>query len=62
VLAGGETAMLVTLLIPISGLLLGWAVLDERLPWTVLTGMAAILAGLILIDGRLFARHRLSKG
>lgn len=58
--AGGNNAMLVTFLIPVSAILLGVGLLGEAmLPQHVL-GMAAIFLGLALIDGRLF--HRRSPG
>ena len=43
---------LVTLLVPASALLLGALVFGERLDWNELLGMAVILAGLVVIDGR----------
>lgn len=51
---GAVNAAVVTLLVPISALLLGAAMLGERLAPSSLAGMAVILAGLVLIDGRLF--------
>ena len=49
---------LVTLLIPFSAILLGAAVLGERLEPHHLGGMALILAGLVVTDGRLLRRAR----
>jgi drug/metabolite transporter (DMT)-like permease len=54
--AGGTNASLVTLLIPASAILLGMFVLGERISLAELAGLGLILAGLIVIDGRLFAR------
>jgi drug/metabolite transporter (DMT)-like permease len=54
--AGGTNVMLVTFLIPISAILLGWGLLGEALLPRHFIGMAAIFAGLALIDGRLFRR------
>lgn len=54
--AGATNLMLVTFLIPVSGILLGWAVLGEALKPQHFLGMAAIGASLALIDGRLFGR------
>lgn len=54
--AGATNATLVTLLVPVSAMLLGWLVLDEALAPRHLAGMAVIGAGLVLIDGRLFRR------
>jgi drug/metabolite transporter (DMT)-like permease len=55
--AGATNAMLVTLLIPVTALLLGTLVLGEALAPRHLAGMAAIALGLLLIDGRLFSRR-----
>ena len=54
--AGGTNAMLVTFLIPVSAILLGVGLLGESLLPHHFAGMAAIFAGLALIDGRLFRR------
>lgn len=51
--AGASNASLVTLLIPVTAVLLGTIFLGERLPWTAFAGMGVILCGLIVIDGRL---------
>ena len=55
--AGATNISLVTFLVPVSAILLGWLFLDERLGFAQLIGMALIGAGLALIDGRLFARR-----
>lgn len=52
--AGATNVLLVTLLIPVSAIWLGWSILDERLGWHQFIGMAIIGAGLIVIDGRAF--------
>lgn len=54
--AGGNNAMLVTFLVPVSAIMLGVGLLGETLLPRHLAGMAAIFAGLALIDGRLFQR------
>lgn len=54
--AGATNLMLVTFLIPVSAILLGWLFLGERLAARHGIGMALIAAGLAAIDGRLFAR------
>lgn len=54
--AGATNISLVTFLVPVSAILLGWLFLDERLGFAQLIGMALIGAGLALIDGRLFAQ------
>jgi drug/metabolite transporter (DMT)-like permease len=50
--AGAVNVALVTLLVPASALILGALVFAERLDWNELVGMAVILAGLVVIDGR----------
>ena len=54
--AGATNLMLVTFLIPVSAILLGWLFLDEVLAPQHFIGMATIVAGLVLIDGRLSRR------
>ena len=56
--AGGTNVMLVTFLIPISAILLGWGLLGEALLPRHFIGMAAIFVGLALIDGRVLRRSR----
>ena len=51
--AGATNASLVTLLVPVSAMLLGATFLGERLETFELAGMALIGAGLVVIDGRL---------
>ena len=55
--AGATAVSLVTFLIPISAAGLGWLVLGERLEPRQLIGLGLILAGLAVIDGRLFRRR-----
>ena len=55
--AGATAVSLVTFLIPISAAGLGWLVLGERLEPRQLIGLALILAGLAVIDGRMFRRR-----
>jgi drug/metabolite transporter (DMT)-like permease len=50
--AGATNLMLVTLIVPAGALLLGAAVLGERVGPRALAGMALIAAGLAAIDGR----------
>ncbi|MEM8761886.1 MAG: EamA family transporter, partial [Pseudomonadota bacterium] len=59
-IAGAGNAMLVTLLIPPSAILLGWAVLGERLGPQHFAGFAIIGLGLLFLDGRLLARLRVA--
>lgn len=54
--AGATNTMLVTLLVPVTALLLGTLVLGEVLAPRHFLGMAVIAAGLLVIDGRLLAR------
>lgn len=53
VLSGPTSAMLVTLLVPASAVLLGAVFLGERLAPQHFAGMAVIATGLLAIDGRL---------
>ena len=55
--AGATNLSLVTFLVPVSAILLGWAFLGERLGVPQFVGMGLIAAGLILIDGRLMSRR-----
>jgi len=52
--AGATNVLLVTLLVPVSAILLGVLVLGEALEANSLAGMALIALGLALIDGRLW--------
>jgi len=54
--AGATNAILVTLLIPVTAILLGTLILDERLQWLHFLGMAVIGLGLSVIDGRIWHR------
>jgi drug/metabolite transporter (DMT)-like permease len=56
--AGATNLMLVTLLVPVTAILLGVTVLGETLLPRHLAGMALIAAGLAAIDGRLLALLR----
>jgi drug/metabolite transporter (DMT)-like permease len=56
--AGGVNASLVTLLVPMSALLLGTLVLNEAFTLRQAAGMAVILLGLVVTDGRAVARAR----
>ena len=57
--AGATNAILVTLLIPVTAILLGTIILGERLEWGHFLGMIVIGLGLSVIDGRLW--HRSSR-
>ncbi len=50
--AGATNVMLVTLLIPVSALLLGVGILDETIQLGDYLGMGLIFVGLLVIDGR----------
>jgi drug/metabolite transporter (DMT)-like permease len=54
--SGAGNAALVTMLIPPSAMLMGWAVLGETPAILSLGGFAIILLGLALVDGRWFKR------
>jgi drug/metabolite transporter (DMT)-like permease len=56
--AGATNSLLVTFLIPVTAILLGALILEERLEPRHFIGMALIGAGLAAIDGRLFSRRR----
>lgn len=56
--AGATSLSLVTFLIPVSAILLGAAVLGERLGWAHALGMLLIGLGLAAIDGRMLGRWR----
>ena len=58
--AGATNSLLVTFLIPVTAILLGALILDERLEPRHFAGMALIGAGLAAIDGRLFSRRSAS--
>jgi drug/metabolite transporter (DMT)-like permease len=51
--AGATNLLLVTLLMPVSAHILGAVFLDERLYATSVAGMAFIVFGLGIIDGRM---------
>lgn len=55
---GAVNSSLVTLLVPVSGVLLNSLFLGERLGPTQFAGMAAITFGLLVIDGRVFTLMR----
>jgi drug/metabolite transporter (DMT)-like permease len=55
--AGATNASLVTLVVPVSAILLGLLFLGERLELFELGGMALIALGLVTIDGRLLGRR-----
>ena len=54
--AGATNILLVTLLVPVSAILLGWLFLEESLQTPHIIGMAMIALGLSSIDGRLWRR------
>ena len=54
--AGATNILLVTLLVPVSAILLGWLFLKESLQSPHIIGMAMIALGLSAIDGRLWRR------
>lgn len=56
--AGATNASLVTLIVPVSAILLGALFLGERLELFDFAGMALIAVGLVTIDGRLMAATR----
>ncbi len=56
--AGATNVLLVTLLIPVSAILLGTAILGEQLALKHMIGMGMISIGLLSIDGRVFQLKR----
>jgi len=60
--AGATNVSLVTLLVPVSAMLLGALVLGETVTLRQLLGLALIAAGMAFIDGRLLARLRPAPG
>lgn len=52
--AGASNVMLVTLLIPITAMMLGYAFLDEVIRSQEIIGALVIACGLLFIDGRIF--------
>ncbi len=56
--AGATNLMLVTLLVPVSAILLGTLILGEAFGWRSAAGMGLIGLGLVAVDGRLPARLR----
>lgn len=55
-MAGAVNVSLVTLLVPVSAIILGILFLDETLTTYQIGGIVLIAAGLIVIDGRLFRK------
>ncbi|MGB0944539.1 MAG: DMT family transporter [Marinomonas sp.] len=56
-IAGATNLLLVTLLIPVSAILLGYLFLNESLDWIHFVGMRLIALGLSVIDGRLWQKY-----
>jgi drug/metabolite transporter (DMT)-like permease len=59
--AGATNLMLVTLLVPVSAILLGVSFLGESLAPSHFAGMGLIAVGLLAIDGRLFRSRRVKQ-
>ena len=55
--AGATNASLLTLIVPVSAILLGFIFLGERLELFEVAGMLLIGLGLVTIDGRIFRRR-----
>lgn len=56
--SGATNLLLVTLLIPVSAILLGWLFLDEKLVMEHFVGMGLIALGLSVVDGRIWMRKK----
>lgn len=54
--AGATNLLLVTFLVPAGAVFVGWLVAGEVITWPMLGGMALILTGLAIMDGRVFGR------
>jgi len=48
---GATSALSVTFLVPVFGVLWGYIFLDEAIGWHTLTGAAVVLAGIVLVTG-----------
>lgn len=58
--SGATNVMLVTLLIPVTAILLGWLVLDEPISVREIAGAVVIGSALLVIDGRALRLPRLA--
>lgn len=56
--SGAANVMLVTLLIPVTAILLGWLVLDEPISMREIAGAIVIGSALLVIDGRILNLQR----
>jgi drug/metabolite transporter (DMT)-like permease len=56
--AGAVKASLVTYVIPVTGLLLGWAVLDESIGPAAIAGLVLIVAGIAVVNRAALRRLR----
>lgn len=56
--AGATNVSLVTFLVPVSAIVSGIIFLDEQLTLWHIAGLLLIIAGLIIIDGRLLSRRK----
>jgi drug/metabolite transporter (DMT)-like permease len=62
---GAESALCVTFLVPVFGVLWSWLFLHEPVTWNMWLGTACILASLVLVTGlsfRSLARHKAPAG
>jgi drug/metabolite transporter (DMT)-like permease len=55
--AGATNLLLVNFLVPLPAILLGTALLDERLGLVHMAGLVLVGFGLSAVDGRLWQRH-----
>lgn len=58
--SGASNVMLVTLLVPVSAILLGYFFLDERIEAREIVGALVIASALLVMDGRVFRLFRRS--
>jgi drug/metabolite transporter (DMT)-like permease len=57
--SGSSNVMLVTLLIPVTAILLGYLLLGESVSWREVSGALVIVSALLLVDGRVAGLIRL---
>jgi drug/metabolite transporter (DMT)-like permease len=60
--AGATNTVLVTFLVPVSAILLGWLFLSERLSSREFAGMGLIACALVMVDGRAMRRRTAGPG
>jgi drug/metabolite transporter (DMT)-like permease len=59
--SGAGNVMLVTLLVPVTAIMLGYFILNETVTTREIVGAAVIASALLIMDGRLFVRFATQK-